>query len=183
MYIPLMGFVTYILLSTLLAGLGGKFNPELLGSAATWASLVVMFEIMVIKLAIYLMSINNESQLLDLVAYSGYKFVGINVTLLLSEIWNRGGGTGGILGNAIFAYTYSANAYFLVRSLQCFNISCIANSSPLATISQIRSSARFISQHDKQRVIYFESDQEADTQLIPCRLRVWFPAFLYVGAD
>jgi hypothetical protein len=156
MYIPLMGFVTYILLSTLLAGLGGKFNPELLGSAATWASLVVIFEIMVIKLAIYLMSINNESQLLDLVAYSGYKFVGINVTLVLSETWNRGGGTGGLLGNAVFAYTYSANAYFLVRLSWCADVPIIANPSPTAPLSQIRPPPRFFSQYNKQRVIYFK---------------------------
>lgn len=118
MYIPAMGFVTYILLSTLLAGLRGAFHPELLGSAATWACLVVIFEILVIRLAIYLLSINNESQLLDLLAYSGYKFVGINVTLVLSEIWNRGGGTGGWFGYTVFAYTYLANAFFLLRSLR-----------------------------------------------------------------
>lgn len=109
-----MGFVTYILLSTLLAGLRGAFHPELLGSAATWAFLIVFFEILVIRLAIYLLSINNESQLLDLVAYSGYKFVGINVTLVIAEIWNRGGGTGGWVGNIVFGYTYFANAFFLV---------------------------------------------------------------------
>ncbi|KAF2434774.1 YIF1-domain-containing protein [Tothia fuscella] len=118
MYIPVMGFVTYILLSTLLAGLGGKFNPELLGTAATWAFLVVIFEIAIIRLAIYFLSINNESQLLDLVAYSGYKFVGINVTLVLSEVWNRGGGTGGWFGYTVFIYTYLANALFLLRSLR-----------------------------------------------------------------
>jgi hypothetical protein len=115
MYIPLMGFVTYILLSTLLAGLGGKFQPELLRGAATGAFIVIIIEILVIRLAIYLLSITNESQLLDLVSYSGYKFVGINVTLVLSEIWNSGGGTGGMFGNAVFAYTYFANAFFLVR--------------------------------------------------------------------
>jgi hypothetical protein len=120
-----MGFVTYILLSTLLAGLGGKFNPELLGSAASWATVVVIFEICVIKGAVWWMNVNNESQLLDLVAYSGYKFVGINVTLVLGEIWNRGGGTGGWFGNSIFAYTYLANAFFLVcfpRALHNLNL-------------------------------------------------------------
>lgn len=114
MYIPVMGFVTYILLSTLLAGLRGAFHPELLGSAATWAFLIVFCEILVIRLAIYLLGISNESQLLDLVAYSGYKFVGINVTLVIAEIWNRGGGTGGWVGNIVFGYTYFANALFLV---------------------------------------------------------------------
>ncbi|KAF2403198.1 ER to Golgi transport protein-like protein Yif1 [Trichodelitschia bisporula] len=117
MYIPVMAFVTYILLSTLLAGLHGAFHPELLGSAATYAFLVVVFEILVIKLAIYLLGINSESQLLDLLAYSGYKFVGIIVTLTATEMLG-GMGRSGFIGLAVFFYTYQANAFFLLRSLK-----------------------------------------------------------------
>lgn len=115
MYIPVMAFVTYILLSTLLAGLRGAFHPELLGLTATTAFAVVIFEILGLKLGCYLLSISNESQLLDLVAYSGYKFVGIIVTLVISEILNRGRGTGGWVGWTVFTYTFLANAFFLVR--------------------------------------------------------------------
>lgn len=114
MYIPVMAFVTYILLSTLLAGLRGAFHPELLGLTATTAFAVVIFEILGLKLGCYLLSISNESQLLDLVAYSGYKFVGIIVTLVVSEILNRGRGTGGWIGWTVFTYTFLANAFFLV---------------------------------------------------------------------
>jgi protein transport protein YIF1 len=119
-----MALVTYILLSTVLAGLRGAFHPELLGLTATTAFAVVLLEILGLKLGTYLLSISSESQLLDLVAYSGYKFVGIIVTLLLSEILNRtnlgggGGGTGGWVGWIIFLYVFSANAFFLLRSLR-----------------------------------------------------------------
>jgi hypothetical protein len=116
MYIPLMAFVTYILLSTLLAGLRNAFRPELFGMTATAAFGVLIFEILVLRLAMYLLGINNESQLLDLVAYSGYKFVGIIVTLVVSEVWNRGGGTGGWVGWTVFTYTFLANAFFLVSA-------------------------------------------------------------------
>ncbi|OBT90156.1 hypothetical protein VE02_00959 [Pseudogymnoascus sp. 03VT05] len=114
MYIPVMAFVTYILLSTLLAGLRGAFQPELLGYTASAAFAIVFLEILGLKLGSYLLSISNDSQLLDLVAYSGYKFVGIIVTLVLSEIINRGQGTGGWAGWTIFGYTFLANAFFLV---------------------------------------------------------------------
>lgn len=110
----MMALVTYIIVSTLLAGLRGAFQPELLGSTAGWAFFSVAAEILGLKLGCYLLSISNESQLLDLIAYSGYKFVGIIVTLVLSEIFNRGTGTGGWAGWTIFAYTFFANALFLV---------------------------------------------------------------------
>jgi protein transport protein YIF1 len=114
MYIPLMAFVTYILISTLLAGLRRAFRPELFGGTAATAFAVLMLEILVLKLAMYFLNISSSSQLLDLVAYSGYKYVGIIVTLVVSEIWNRGGGTGGWVGWTVFAYTFMANAFFLV---------------------------------------------------------------------
>ncbi|KAI9753374.1 MAG: hypothetical protein M1815_006228 [Lichina confinis] len=118
MYIPVMAFVTYILLSTLLAGFHGAFHPELLGLTATTAFAIVIIEILALKLGCYLLSISNESQLLDLVAYSGYKFVGIIITLVLGESLNRGQGTGGWIGWAVFTYTFLANAFFLLRSLK-----------------------------------------------------------------
>jgi hypothetical protein len=114
MYIPVMALVTYILLSTLLAGLRGQFQPELLGYTASKAGVVVIVEILLLKLGCYFLSISNESQLLDLVAYSGYKFVGIIVTVAVAELVNGGKGTGGWVGWSIFFYTFLANSLFLV---------------------------------------------------------------------
>lgn len=109
-----MAFVTYILLSAVIAGLRGAFQPELLGYTATAAFAIVFVEIMGLKLGCYLLSISNESQLFDLVAYSGYKFVGIIVTVLVSEIMGGGKGGAGWIGWTVFAYTFLANALFLV---------------------------------------------------------------------
>lgn len=114
MYIPIMALITYILLSTVLAGLRGSFHPELLGSITSTALGVVFFEIIVLKVAMYVLNISNESQLLDLVAYSGYKFVGIIVTLAVAEILSGGSGTGGWIGWSVFIYAFLANAFFLV---------------------------------------------------------------------
>ena len=122
-----MALVTYILLSTLLAGLRGAFQPELLGSTAGWAFFIVFVEILGLKLGCYLLSISNESQLLDLVAYSGYKFVGVIATLVVAEIFNRGKGTGGWLGWLIFGYTFLANALFLVSPVKSIMSAVIAD--------------------------------------------------------
>lgn len=119
MYIPVMALVTYILLSAMLAGFRGNFHPELLGSTTTTAIAVIVFEILCLKLAMYILSINNDSQLLDLVAYSGYKFVGIIATLVSSEVLTPGRGTSGWIGWIVFAYTFLANAFFLVCMATC----------------------------------------------------------------
>lgn len=118
MYIPTMALVTYILLSTLLAGLRGAFHPELLGYTASVAIAVMGAEVIVIKTGTYLLAITSSSQLLDLVAYSGYKFVHVIVSLLLSHLLSSVGIGGYWLSWAIFAYFFSANAFFLLRSLR-----------------------------------------------------------------
>jgi protein transport protein YIF1 len=116
MYIPLMALVTYILLATLLAGIRGQFQPDRLGYTATYAFVIVVLEIMLLKLGCYLLSISNESQILDLVAYSGYKFIGVITTIVIGQIVNGGRGTGGWIGWITFAYTFFANALFLVSA-------------------------------------------------------------------
>jgi hypothetical protein len=118
MYIPVMALVTYILLSTLMAGLRGDFKPELLGLTASTSFAVVLVEIVALKLGCYLLSISSQSQLFDLIAYSGYKFVGIIVTVAVAQIFNGGKGTGGWLGWTVFFYTFLANSLFLMRSLK-----------------------------------------------------------------
>ncbi|PGH12768.1 hypothetical protein AJ80_06592 [Polytolypa hystricis UAMH7299] len=144
MYIPVMSLVTYILLSAVLAGLRGSFHPELLGSTTTTALAVLIFEILCLKIAMYILNINNDSQLLDLMAYSGYKFVGIIVTLVASETVSPGRGTGGWVGWTVFAYTFLANAFFLLRSLKYVLLPDSSNDSPMrgGTMSTVARSQR-----------------------------------------
>jgi len=117
-YALVMALVTYILLSTLLAGLRGAFQPELLGSTATVAIVVMILEILTIKVGTFLLSISSSSQLLDLVAYSGYKFVGVIISLLISELLRQVGVGGAWASWVVFLYCFSANAFFLLRSLR-----------------------------------------------------------------
>jgi hypothetical protein len=81
-----MAFTTYILLSSILAGIHGVFHPEILGYIASMAFAIVIFEILGLKLGCYLLSISNESQVMDLVAYSGYKFIGYGYCNIIR--WN-----------------------------------------------------------------------------------------------
>ncbi|KAF9908604.1 hypothetical protein BX616_000080, partial [Lobosporangium transversale] len=76
MYIPVMAFVTYVLLIGISMGADNKFSPEILGPTASSALAVILLEFTMIKLVIYLLNITSEVPILDLLAYSGYKFVG-----------------------------------------------------------------------------------------------------------
>lgn len=124
MYIPVMSLVTYIFLSALIAGLQGKFQPELFGYTASTALILVLIEILGLKFGCYLLNISNESQLLDLVAYSGYKFVGVIATICIGEIVNGGKGTGGWIGWGVFLYVFLANSLFLVLFIPRTSRSC-----------------------------------------------------------
>lgn len=108
MYLPVISFITYILLSVLTYGLSGSFHPEQLGYTATTALSAVAFELLGLKLGCYLLNISN-SQLLDLMAYSGYKFLGCTISILSTSVLGNGW-----LNWGVFGYLYMANAFFLV---------------------------------------------------------------------
>jgi hypothetical protein len=135
MYIPIMAFTTYVLLSTMIAGLNGKFKPELLGITFSNASVIIILELVLLWLGRYFLNINSESQIYDLVAYSGYKFVGVIVTIAIAAISNGGKGTGGMVGWTVFGYTFMANAFFLVS----FPSPYALTSRILTILSQLRS--------------------------------------------
>jgi len=115
-----MAFVTYILLSAFLSGIQGHFNPEDFSVTASYAFAVVLFEIVAIKLGCYLLSIGGQGQVLDLVAYGAYKFVGIVVTMIVR--------LGGLLGRregaksgwgrwfewSVFLYCFLSLGFFMV---------------------------------------------------------------------
>lgn len=71
-----MAIVTYILLSALYAGLQKRFNPELLGITSSKAFGVILVDFCVIWFGCYILAIQGQGQIVDIFAYSGYKFEG-----------------------------------------------------------------------------------------------------------
>jgi hypothetical protein len=117
-----MAFVTYILLSAFLSGIQGHFNPEDFSVTASYAFAVVLFEIVAIKFGCYLLSIGGQGQVLDLVAYGGYKFVGIVVTMLVRLVGILGRrdsegaskGMGRWIEWGVFIYCFLGLGFFMV---------------------------------------------------------------------
>lgn len=86
LYIPSMFFITYVLLVSALRGTKDDFTPEVLTSIASTGLILLSIEAAIIKLGFYLLSTPNTFSILDIAAFSGYKYVGIVLSLLISAL-------------------------------------------------------------------------------------------------
>jgi hypothetical protein len=111
LYIPLMSFITYVLLFGLCKGLGSSnFSPEIL-IQAIWRSLIVQaLEVCGIKVGLTLMQV--PLPWLDIFAYTGYKYVGLCLNSLARVIVG-----GGYLSTLASLYTSCMLAYFVMKTL------------------------------------------------------------------
>ncbi|KAJ3207740.1 hypothetical protein HDU67_007265 [Dinochytrium kinnereticum] len=113
LYIPVMAFVTYVLLIGALYGVSDKFKPEALGLTSTSALFITGCEILFFKLGCYLLNVTSESSFLDLIAVCGYKYVPIIVVLLLKLLT-----VNGWMIYSVFGYLMIAFGFFTLRTLR-----------------------------------------------------------------
>ncbi|KAF7324841.1 WD-REPEATS-REGION domain-containing protein [Mycena kentingensis (nom. inval.)] len=132
LYIPLMALVTYILLCALDSGVHARFHPQVLGESATRAIMVVILDFLFLQLGCYFLNVQSTSQSIDVIAYGGYKFVGVIIIILAGFLQ-----IGGVLGWIAYVYFITANAFFLMRSLRSLILpdaaSRAASADPYAT--------------------------------------------------
>ncbi|KAM9443281.1 protein YIF1B-like isoform 1-T1 [Salvelinus alpinus] len=91
LYIPAMGFITYILVSGLALGTQNRFTPEILGMQASSALVWLIMEVLAVLLSLYLVTVNTDLTTIDLVAFSGYKYVGMIVGVVAGLLFGRTG--------------------------------------------------------------------------------------------
>ncbi|XP_034942549.1 protein YIF1B [Chelonus insularis] len=112
MYIPTMAFLTYVVMAGLSLGTQGRFTPEQLGILASSALAWGVIELVVHTTTLYVMNLETSLRTLDMLAYCGYKYVGINVALLFSLMFGKFG------YYTILIYYSISLAFFLIRSLK-----------------------------------------------------------------
>ncbi|KAF9218602.1 hypothetical protein BS17DRAFT_791073 [Gyrodon lividus] len=130
LYIPLMALVTYILVAALQTGLQERFHPQILGASASRALVVVLLDFLFVKGGCYLLNVPGSGQVIDLIAYGGYKFVGVILTLLTGLI-----DPGTTIYWLVFLYAFAANAFFLLRSLRSVVLPDLASTTTPVTVS------------------------------------------------
>ncbi|XP_017294588.1 protein YIF1B isoform X1 [Kryptolebias marmoratus] len=89
LYIPTMGFITYILVAGLALGTQNRFSPELLGVQASSALVWLIMEVLAVLLSLYLVTVNTDLTTIDLLAFSGYKYVGMIVGVVAGLLFGR----------------------------------------------------------------------------------------------
>ncbi|CAJ1452967.1 unnamed protein product [Effrenium voratum] len=89
LYIPTMGFVTYVVLYGLVRGIQEDFSPEVLSATISSALVMLILELALMKGALFMSGAVNTPTL-DLFALLGYKFFYLSVHLGLGLLWGRG---------------------------------------------------------------------------------------------
>ena len=80
LYIPLMSFITYVLLVGYCKGASNKFTPEDLVNAVWRCLLLQLCECAIIKFGVS--SMNANIAFMDIFAYTGYKYIGLCIGLV-----------------------------------------------------------------------------------------------------
>lgn len=110
LYIPLMAFTTYVLLTGLVMGTAGEFTPEVIYDVGTTCVVYQVIQICAIKLGLFLMDTSLPT--FDLVAFTGYEYVPLCINMLF----------GILLGSWAYylslLYTASALTFFTLQTLQ-----------------------------------------------------------------
>uniref|UniRef100_A0A0K0FL92 Protein YIF1 n=1 Tax=Strongyloides venezuelensis TaxID=75913 RepID=A0A0K0FL92_STRVS len=114
LYIPLMAFITYVLLSGLVLGIQQRFSPEQLGVTASNVLIYLFLENIIIVVSRYIMNLSNALGFWHSLAYSSYKYVGMVVSLLAYLVFGKS------VFNFVLLYCAVAIIFFLLRAVKCF---------------------------------------------------------------
>uniref|UniRef100_A0A8C7XR73 Protein YIF1 n=1 Tax=Oryzias sinensis TaxID=183150 RepID=A0A8C7XR73_9TELE len=123
LYIPTMAFITYILLAGMALGIQKRFSPEVLGLCASTALVWVIIEVLIMLLSLYLLTVHSDLSTFDLIAYSGYKYVGIIFTMTCGLLF----GSDGYF--VALAWSSFAIMFFIVRSLKMKILTSVSSDS------------------------------------------------------
>jgi len=89
LYIPAMGFVTYVLLCGLIRGLQDNFHPDVLYATLSFATVALTVETLAVKAALFLAGAVN-SPAVDIAALLGYKFFYLSLCIVLGLLLGGG---------------------------------------------------------------------------------------------
>jgi len=119
LYLPSMSLITYVLLCALCYGAVGQFSPEVLPDIITGCVATQIFEVILFRLGFYMMQ--APIAILDLMAITGYKYLGLAMCMLVGVVMEvfleSGSGRGYYVA---FVWTATAVSYFVLKTMAGF---------------------------------------------------------------
>ncbi|RKP04132.1 hypothetical protein CXG81DRAFT_8605 [Caulochytrium protostelioides] len=116
LYIPTMALITYVLISAVLIGSTtahtSGFSPDIIGKLTSTGVGVVLTEALIVRFGCYLLGVQLDIPLLDLVSYAGYKFIGVIVAEIVRFFASF------TLTYVVFGYTMLALGFFSLRTMR-----------------------------------------------------------------
>ncbi|TYZ63288.1 hypothetical protein PybrP1_009077 [[Pythium] brassicae (nom. inval.)] len=110
LYIPLMGFLTYILIVGYSKGTSNQFSPDVIGKDASYCLVMQLVEIGVLAACLYLL--NSSVAFWDLVSFSGYKYIPLVVNTVVYQL------LGPIAYYVALLYTGIAVSFFTLNCMK-----------------------------------------------------------------
>ncbi|KAK4535247.1 hypothetical protein CDCA_CDCA04G1272 [Cyanidium caldarium] len=115
LYIPVMAFVTYVLIVGFVRGTQGEFTPEIMGRRVTVGLVAVGAEVLLLRMALFVISARGIPWM-DIVALSGYKFVGLVIAMLTAMLAAHVPRVGVRVYLPVLLYVSSMMGLFLLRT-------------------------------------------------------------------
>eukprot|EP01124_Arcella_intermedia_P029019 TRINITY_DN6028_c0_g1_i1.p1 TRINITY_DN6028_c0_g1~~TRINITY_DN6028_c0_g1_i1.p1 ORF type:complete len:360 (-),score=61.92 TRINITY_DN6028_c0_g1_i1:922-2001(-) len=125
LYIPLMAFVTYVLLVGFFMGTKFRFTPDVLGATSSTAIGLVFLEVILLKTLFFFLNFPKPISILELLSYNGYKFVSITINIISGILF---GNTGFYVA---FLLTSLSIAIFTTKSLNGYLLNPMEPTNPL----------------------------------------------------
>nr|CCA20329.1 conserved hypothetical protein [Albugo laibachii Nc14] len=110
LYIPLMGFLTYILIVGYTKGASNQFSPDVIGADASYCLVMQLLEVAILASFLYLL--NSSVSFLDLIAFSGYKYTSLVIDTICYQLF------GSLAYYASLIYTGVALSYFTLNCMK-----------------------------------------------------------------
>ncbi|CAH0513984.1 unnamed protein product [Peronospora belbahrii] len=110
LYIPLMGFLTYILIVGYSKGTSNQFSPDVISKDASYCLVMQLIEIGVLAACLYVL--NSSISFLDLVSFSGYKYIPLVINTVVFQL------LGSIAYYVSLLYTGVAVSYFTLNCMK-----------------------------------------------------------------
>ncbi|GLD91481.1 hypothetical protein PINS_up000014 [Pythium insidiosum] len=110
LYLPLMGFLTYILIAGYTKGASNQFSPDVIGNDASYCLVMQLIEIGILAACLYLL--NSSISFLDLVSFSGYKYIALVINTVVYQL------AGSLAYYVALLYTGVAVSYFTLNCMK-----------------------------------------------------------------